>query len=248
MRGLRYVGLAVLAVLLASSAVRANDVELVRWEHEAVLVPNRGPGEEFYRLDAVAQWSDDAARDENRYELLVTLANGQTLRQRLFPTQKPPSRRISFYVPTSAVRNQLPSMIEIRAAVVNRNTQAAVSNALTATINDFPHYGATRPGTQQGPFHWGQPLKGPTDGPMPLTRRGPDGLVFLRIPSEGKEPGFYIAATESTNEQVRRSLPEYDPDAGRSDEFRLSGPNQPALNLTPELARKYLANLSQRDG
>lgn len=248
MKGLRRVGLVVLTSLLASASARANDVDLVRWEREAVLVPNRGPGEEFYRLDAEVQWSRNATRDENHYELLVTLEDGRTLRQRLYSTQKPPSKRISFFVPVSAVTNRLPSLIEIQASVADRTSQSVVSNVLTATINNFPHPGTTRPGTNQGPFHWGRPLEGPAKGPWPLTRRGPNGLVFLRIPSDGSEPGFYLAATESTNEQVRRSLPEYDPAAGRSDEFQLSGPNQPALNLTPQQAKQYLANISKADG
>ncbi len=248
MKGLRRIGLVFLSMFLATPFARANDVELVRWERAAILIPNRGPGEEFYRLDALAQWSPEASPDENHYELRVTLPDGQTLRQRLYATQKPPSKRVSFYVPAKTVRNMLPSMIEIQVSVADRTKQAVVSNVLTASINNFPHPGATKPGTEEGPFHWGRPLGGPAEGPWPLTRRGPNGLVFIRIPAEGSDSGFYLATTESTNEQVRRSLPEYDPNASRSDEFQLSGPNQPAVNMTPQQAKQYLANLSQADG
>ena len=60
-------------------------------------------------------------------------------------------------------------------------------------------------------------------------------------------PGFFIATTEATNRQVADRLPDHDPNAGRSDEFSLDAPEQPAINLTPGRAEAYLAALREAD-
>jgi hypothetical protein len=162
--------------------------------------------------------------------------------------QAPPSRRITFYVPTTAVRNLPPRLVALRAAVLDRQTGRAVSNVLDAGIDEFPHPGPIQPEDDEGPFDWGRPLSGPEGAPRPLDRRSPDGFAFVRIPGTAETPGFYLSTTEATNQQVRDRLPGYDPDAGRSDDFRLSGARQPALNLTPAKAEEYLAALSSADG
>ncbi|MBX6316613.1 MAG: SUMF1/EgtB/PvdO family nonheme iron enzyme, partial [Isosphaeraceae bacterium] len=76
---------------------------------------------------------------------------------------------------------------------------------------------------------------------------GPDGLSFVRVPASEEGAGYFIATTETTNEQVSKHLKDYDPKAGRSDEFALEDPTQPALNLTPQRANEYLAALGQSD-
>ena len=47
------------------------------------------------------------------------------------------------------------------------------------------------------------------------------------------------------NAQLRARQPDYDPRKGRSDEFALEQPEQPALNLTPEKAEAYLHALDR---
>jgi hypothetical protein len=46
---------------------------------------------------------------------------------------------------------------------------------------------------------------------------------------------------------VSERLPDHDPNAGRSDEFSLDDPEQPALNLSPEQAQGYLSALREAD-
>lgn len=222
-------------------------VNLERWEGQAVLLPHRGPGEDYFRLDAVADWTDEAPRDSARYLTEITLADGRVLRRQLAPGQGPLSHRLSFYVPARAVLNLRPNFVFLQAAVLDRQSGRRVSEPLMAQIDDFPHPGAIGPKTEEGPFHWGRPLAGEPGQPRRLTRRGPDGLLFVRIPETEEGPGFYLATTEVTNRQARDRLPDYDPDAGRSDEFQLSAPDQPAIGLTPAMARQYLANLSSFD-
>lgn len=223
-------------------------VNLERWGGRAAHVPNRGPGQEYYQLDAVASWAQGAPADASRYRLRVTFPDGRTLDQDLAASQAPPARRVTFYVPTSAVRNLMPQQVVVQAVVFDGRSGQAVSNVLTARIGDFPHPGSVQPDVEDGPFDWGRPLSAAEGSPRPLERRSPDGFSFVRFPGSSSSPGFYLATTEATNQQVRDRLPGYDPDAGRSDDFRLSGPRQPALNLTPAKAEEYLAALSSADG
>jgi hypothetical protein len=60
-------------------------------------------------------------------------------------------------------------------------------------------------------------------------------------------PGYLIATTEASNAQVAKQLAGYDPRAGRSDEFTLEDPAQPAVGLSPKRAQEYLAALSKAD-
>jgi hypothetical protein len=80
-----------------------------------------------------------------------------------------------------------------------------------------------------------------------LPRPGPDGLTFVRVPATDEAPGFFLATTEVSNGQVSGRLPGYDPKAGRSDEFTLEDPAQPALGLAPKRAGEYLAALGKAD-
>ena len=65
--------------------------------------------------------------------------------------------------------------------------------------------------------------------------------------STADRPGFFVATTEASNAQVAARVPGYDPDAGRSDEFVLDGPDQPALGLDPARAEAFLASLTDAD-
>jgi hypothetical protein len=56
-----------------------------------------------------------------------------------------------------------------------------------------------------------------------------------------------IATTEASNAQVANRLPGYDPRAGRSDEFALEDPAQPAVGLSARRAEEYLAALGKAD-
>jgi hypothetical protein len=126
-------------------------------------------------------------------------------------------------------------------------TGAVVSNDLTATIADFPRPTPTVAANDPGPFGWGEPLAGAAGEPRALPQSGPDGFRFVWIPAKGDVPGFLIATTEASNVQVGMRLEGYDPRAGRSDEFRLEEPAQPAVALSPKRALEYLAALGMTD-
>ncbi len=224
-----------------------NLVRLERWDGRAVLVPNRGPGQEYFRLDAVADWNEDAPRDFRRYVLLITLPDSRRIRWRLEPNQGPPSRRISVFVPTTSVRNLRPELVVIQAQVVDSASGNPLSNPLDANIDDFPHPGPSATNPDRGPFHWGRPMEGPPGQARALIRPGPDGFLFVRVPTTSEGPGFYIATTEATNEQVSERLASFDRKAKRSDDFELSGFEQPAINLSPNQAKAYLDVLSKVD-
>jgi hypothetical protein len=237
------------ALLLgAEGAVAQKWVELDGWDGRAQLIEPGGPGIAYFRLDARADWSAQAPRDASRFEARVTLPDGRTIDQPVRAPQGPGSSRQSFFVPQSAVLNVRPDAVVIQASVVDRTSGAVVSDELRAGIDQFPHPGRIGPDTDEGPFHWGRPLEGEPGAPRPLARRGPGGLMFLRIPASDGAPGFYLATAELTNAQARRRLAGYDPDAGRSDDFQLSAPAQPALNLTPRAAQALLRQLTESDG
>src|SRR5262249_22072657 len=94
---------------------------------------------------------------------------------------------------------------------------------------------------------WGQPLKPAEGAAQPLPRPGPDGLQFARVPAAGDVPAYFIATSEATNAQVARRLPGYNPREGRSDEFALEDPSQPAVGLSPQKALAYLTGLTRAD-
>jgi hypothetical protein len=250
------------AVILSVSTIDANaaaddaamPIRLVRWEEPAVRVPIHAPGAECFRLIAKAQFERGTA--VGPYQLQVVAPDGQ-IETRPLPAQELAARRFTVLVRSASVRNVRPSAVVVRVRVLDAATGAAVSTVLNATIRDFPHpsvsgdaaasESGTESGTEPSPFGWGEPLSVLAGAAPSLPRHGPDGLRFVRIPAAEGLPGFFLAATEATNAQVKRRLAGYDPKAGRSDEFTLEDTAQPALGLSPKLAQQYVAALSQSD-
>jgi hypothetical protein len=234
-------------IVLAAPLQGAPAVELERWYDKAVFVPNTGPGEEYFRLVAVARWASGAPRDPARYGIRVTLPNGQGVSRPLVPGDRPGAGRITFLVPSAAVRNPRPTAVVVQAIVVEQPGDRPVSNVLEATIDDFPTPDVGASTEDTGPFGWGRPLEGPPGRARPLPRPGPDGLRFVRVLPDRGGPGLFVAAAESTVGQVKARLKGYDPKAGRSDEFHLEDPDQPAINLAARQAEDYLRALARAD-
>ena len=240
------VALASTAFVLSSlSSCLAHEVQLTRWEERAVLIPNRAPGIEYYRLIARARWPVDAPAGVT-YRLHIILPGGETETRTLSATEIS-AQRLAVLVPTTIVRNLRPAQVVIWVNVSDAATGAVVSNDLEATIADFPHPAPASSSSDPGPFGWGEPLSGAAAEPRPLPRPDRDGFHFVRIPASGEVPGFFIATTEASNAQVSKRLPGYDPRAGRSDEFTLEDPAQPALGLNAKRAQEYLAALGKAD-
>lgn len=239
----------VLVVVSASGRVRgaesrAGQVRLEGWAQPAVLMPHHGPGREAFELTARAQWHQPAS---GGYALRVVLPSGavETQMLRIEPGGAP--RRLTVYVPAAAVRNLRPDHVKVQVSVVDAATGAEVSNRLNALIDDFPTPRPEGSEIDPGPFGWGPPLSGPEGQARPLRQAGPDGWRFVRVPAERDQPGFFIATSEATNAQLIRRLPSYNPRSGRSDEFILEDPLQPATGLTPKQALAYLQGLSHSD-
>jgi hypothetical protein len=236
-----------LLALWAATASAAETVRLKRWEEPARPTPTLAPGIAYYQLFARAEWPRGAAAEaEHRYNLHVILPGGQTETHEI-PAGEINAGRLSVLVPVAVVRNLVPSQVVIWANVSDAATGEVVSNELEATIADFPHPQLTSAANDAGPFGWGMPLTPSPGGADLLPRPGPDGLVFVRVFATDAMPGYGIASTEASNAQVGRRLPGYDPRAGRSDEFTLEDPAQPALGLSPARAQEYLAALGKAD-
>ena len=236
------------AVLLLLASLQGGGAELpvtlAAWAGTGSVLPGRN-GEDLIRLVAETRWDRAAlAANPSRWGLQVTLPEGQTTRQS-FPLDSPPGRsRVEILLPASAVRDRLPASVRVSVAVVNLDTNAAASNTLVATIVNFPRPRGQAPLDDPGPFGWGRPLAGPS---RVLPEVGPDRFRFARVTGTATEPGFFAATTEASNRQVGERLPGYDPRAGRSDEFTLDAPDQPAVNLTPNQATGYVQALAKAD-
>lgn len=233
--------------VLASSIVQAEDVaRLYRWEGPATLVTNHGPGAtQVYLLVAEVGWTPSASRDAGAYTMRLLLPDGTQKSDPVSVQEGPGVRLLTFLVPADAVRNLRPRDVALKAWVSETETGQPVSRALKATSADFPNPGAALPPIDRRPFGWGTPLSA-SSGVLPTA--SPDGTRFARIPPAGESPGFFLATTELTNSQVSTCLPAYDPRAGRSDEFSLEAPDQPAIGLTPQAAESVLAALSKSTG
>lgn len=218
--------------------------ELRRWDDRAALVRNPGPGEEFYALTAYVDWRPDASRNASHYQIQLTLPDGRVVTSSLPRNQAPPAHHLTFLVPRDSVRNILPSSVRLTAQVVDARTGAAASRPLLASIVDFPTPLPSR--TDLRTFGWGRPLS--TSGvATPLPQVSPSGLEFVRISPEGG-PTLWVATREASNAQVRKALGNaYAPGEGRTDNFALEGPDQPALNLTPKQATDFVSALSADD-
>ncbi len=219
-------------------------VQLQGWAGEGVLIRGNGQGPDLVQLVAEADWDRAASRDPARYRVRVTLPGGRT-ETRAFPVETPPGqRRFSAFVPAAMVRNLAPSEVRVGVTVVDSVSGADLSNVLEATIGQFPRPRGDASGNDPGPFGWGKPLDG---AERVVPNPGPDGLIFARIPAQGDAPGFFLATTEATVQQLADRLPGYDPKLGRSDEFAIEGPDLPAVGLTPSRALDYLKALGQAD-
>ena len=228
----------------ARSPAAADVVRLLGWAEPAVFIPNTAPGFEYFELVADVEWTRGAS---GRYAVRVELPGGQVDTQTVRSSEGPGASRVTAFVRARAVRDLRPDAVAVRISVLDASTGAAASNVLAAGIREFPYPRSQTTVTDPGPFGWGNPLSGPADQPRRLPRGGPDGLEFIRVPATREVPTYFIATTEASNAQVGRRLKGYDPQAGRSDDFTLEAPNQPAIGLTPRETQTYLKGLSAAD-
>ena len=227
---------------LASQPVEANDlVRLQGWADEASVVNGGGTSGDLFALIAQVEWAASAPRDASRYQIQLAYPDGR-VEKRSYPVEfSPGRRRMLVYVQASPLRDIQPSRVRVTVNVIDAATGASVSNTLEAGIDQFPRWRGDASFNDPGPFGYGTPL---TDTQRTLPREAPLGLRFTRIP--GSTDAF-IANTEATVAQVGAVLKGYDPRAGRSDEFNLEDPRQPAINLKPAQARAFLQGLSNLD-
>ena len=218
-------------------------VSLVRWAGEGVIIPGRGGGD-VVRLVALARWDEGTDATRRGFALRVKGPDGRVETQGFAAETPPGGSRVVVLVPAEAVRDRLPNAVQVQVQVVDTATGQAASNVLTAGIEAFPRPRGEARVDDPGPFGWGRPLQGAA---RVLPRPGPDGLRFARIVGQGDQPGFFVAVAEASNRQVEARLPGFDPKKGRSDEFVLDGPDQPAIGLTAGQARAYLKALGEAD-
>ena len=235
-----WAGLAILG--LSPGGARAADlVHLSRWAGEGVVFRGQDMASDLFALIAEAEWDRAAPRDPGRYLVRAAFPDGR-VDTRPFPVDYPPGRRrFAVYVPAQPLRDLVPSAVKVAVTVVDAATGTPVSNTLMAGIEDFPRPKGDATANDSTPFGWGKPLE--ADERI-LPNAGPDGLRFARV--VGK-PGLYASTTEATVGHVGQRLKGYDPKAGRSDEFALEEPSQPAINLTPARALDYLKALGASD-
>lgn len=233
-------------ILFAGTSIArsARVVHLPDWESRAQLLKHRGPGQEYFELVSLAEWSPKVS---GNFAVRVDLPDGHTEFHPLPFDERPGGRQITFLVPAAAVRNLKPSEVKVQACLVDAVTGQPVSNVLSAEIEDFPRPISEESSEDPGPFGWGTPLRGREGAAALLPRPGPDGWRFVRIPATAEIPAFFIATTEATNAQVARRVKGYDPRAGRSDDFELEEENQPAIGLTADRSQAYLRALSEAD-
>ncbi len=221
-------------------------VTLDGWAGLGTLVPGAGLGGDLVRLIAESRWEPNASRNSLDYAIRSTFPDGHS-ETHPFPNEERPGRgRFIVYLPLDQVRNLPTSRVQVEVAVVSAATGGIVSNPLTATITEFPRFKGDPTAIDDKPFGWGTPMTADIAERLPLS--SPDGIRFVHVPSAGPDsPGFYIAQAEATVGEVQARLPDYDPKAGRSDEFALEASEQPAVGLTPARALAYLKALDVSD-
>ena len=233
-----------------TATVRGADqpVTLDGWAGIGTLVPGAGLSGDIVRLIAEARWSADASRDPLRYEIRSTYPDGHSETHH-FPNEEPPGRsRFVVYLPIDSVRNLPTDQVRVEIAVVEAATGNILSNPLVATITEFPRFKGDPSAIDNKPFGWGDPLTVGPESAASLPNLSPDGLRFIRIPGAGLEaPGFFLARTEATVGEVSSRLPDYNPKAGRSDEFTLDASDQPAVAINPERALAYVKAMGAND-
>lgn len=234
--------------LFATPRVEAQGwAKLIKWEDQAVPLRANGPGVDLFQLTAEARWEKNPPGEPGRFQARIETADGRVETHALASNDEPAASpgKVTFTIPASFARNIRPEALRLRLSLIDTGVGKPASNELIATIDDFPTPESPFARDDRGPFGWGRPLDGP--GARPLPKIAPDGSLYVRIVSAGEIPGFFIARTEATNAQARRFLKTYDPNARRSDEFRLDRPDQPALNLSARQAEDYVAALSRAD-
>lgn len=234
---------AVLALALVTPSAEAQVARLVGWARPARLAPLNGPGEPMFVLPAMIRWKAGLLRDERDYQIQVRLPDGTIRVNPLTPAQRPGATTLTALVPASAVRNLHPEQVRVTVTLLDAATGANASNALDATISEFPAPASETVG-DSGPFGFGQPLGPAGPAARPLRTPEPDRLAFLPLPDGSPTSTTYLATQEISNRQAAAHLDAYDPKGGRSDEFTLEGAAQPALGLTRTSAQSYLTRLS----
>jgi hypothetical protein len=221
---------------------RASDlVKLNGWAEESVLVRGSGMTNDLFTIVAEVDWDKSAPRDTSRYLVRVAFPDGR-VDTRVFPVESPPGRRrVPIYVIAGPIRDLVPSAVKVAVTIVDATSGVPVSNTLMAGIDQFPRSKGDASGNDNAPFGWGTSMEGDV---RILPKDGPGGLKFVRIPGS---PGLFLSTTEANITQVLEQVKTYDPKAGRSDEFTLEDPLQPAINLTPKVALEYLKGLGQSD-
>ena len=237
-------GLVLGSMASGSHSEAADLVKLEGWANQGILIRGEGMSPDLILLVAEAEWDKSASRDPAKYAVRVSLPDGST-QTRAFPVENPPwNRRFVVYVPATPLRGLRPSAAVARVTVVDATTGAALSNPLSVGIENLPRLKGDASAVDPGPFGWGKPLG---EESRTLAASGPVGFVFARVFSTSLTPGFFVSTTEATVKQVLDRLPGYDPKAGRSDEFVLEDPLQPAIGLTPAKALEFLKALSSTD-
>jgi len=223
-------------------------VTLDGWAGTGTLLRGGGLGGDLVRLIAESRWEADAPRDPLRYAIRSTFPDGHA-ETRAFPVEEPPGRaRFVVYLPASSVRNLPTGAVRVEVAVVDAATGVVVGNPLTATIREFPRPQGDPTAIDDRPFGWGKPLEVGGNSAPSLPNLSPDGFRFVRVPGAGLDaPSFTLATTEATVAQVVARIPDYNPKAGRSDEFTLEAGDQPAVALTPARALAFVKGLGTND-
>ncbi len=243
MRTLLWIGF---VPLMAVATVEVGTpATLLRWEDRGEVAVNRGPGQPVFRMVAVISWDASASRDPNRYAVRVTLPDGGQITHSLEVRDTPPSPSITVLVPADRLRDFRPEQVTVKAEVIDSATGAAVSNSLEAGIDDFSNPGQGESDEERGPFGWGVPVRIASPGAALIPSPAPNGQRFVRVRPGGTLPGFTLALSESSVDEVRKSLKDYDPRSGRSDDFRLEDGSQPAVALSPARARSFLDALGK---
>lgn len=239
----RIAGFGLAALAVAGTFGAAPVARLEGWEGVASTRASRA-GASTFQLTARASWAAGAAREPGRYAVRSTGPDGRASTSG--PLRSRPGR-VSLDVPADSVRNLRPGAVRVRVELVEVGSGEPASNALFATIEAFPHPSAGEARDDPGPFGWGRPLDGPAGKARALPNSGPDGFFYVRVPATTEIPAFFVATTEAEVGRVSTRVLGYDPNAGRSDEFALDAPGQPAIGLSPGQARAYLEALGRAD-
>ena len=228
-------------------AIAQAPIRLFGWTDQPTLLPRAGAGVEMFRLWAEVRWDSAASANAGRLAKRVVGPGGQSMTEAIDPDDIASGRRIAIHVPAAWVRNLRPEAVAIEASIVEAGSGRVVAGPLRGGIDAFPMPRTATVPDDPGPFGWGRPLDGPPGSARLMERAAPDGWRFARVPATKGVAGFFLATTEASNRQVQALLPGYDPRAGRSDDFLLDAPDQPAIGLSPSACLAYLKALQAAD-